>query len=159
VWAARIGLLFPQGKRREMLLWTEERVHAELEVFLAGRTAWPLMEDFKAEGKEQLRRALVRFGGMERWAAEFALPMSSFRGPHLTWTEEKIEKAIRELVEDLDRDEWPKRREFSRAGLDGCYAAMWRTGGTDVWAERIGVGLPESRGGRKRARCSHSRQG
>ena len=147
VWAARVGLPFPQGRRREMLLWTDERVRAELEAFLAGRTAWPLMEDFKAGGQEQLRRALVRFGGMERWAAEFDLPMSSFRGPHLTWTEEKIEKAIRELVGDSD--EWPKRKEFGRAGLDGCYAAMWRTGGTDVWAERIGVRLPKRRGGRR----------
>jgi hypothetical protein len=146
VWASRIGLRFPEGRRAGSLLWTEERVRTELEIFLKGRTVWPLMDHFKACGKEQLRRALVRFGGAERWAREFELPMSTFRGPHLTWTEEKIETAIRELVGD--RDDWPKRREFGRAGLDGCYAAMWRTGGTAVWARRIGVAIPTERGGR-----------
>jgi hypothetical protein len=83
------------------------------------------------------------------WAHDFELAMSRFRGPHLTWTEEKIDQAIRELVGD--RDVWPKRREFSRAGLDDCYAAMWRTGGTSVWAARIGVRLPPERGGRRGA--------
>jgi DNA invertase Pin-like site-specific DNA recombinase len=154
VWAARVERRFPQGKRRESLLWTEERVRDELETYLSGRTRWPLMEEFRAAGKEGLRRALVRFGGMQHWAAEFDLPMQNFRGPHLTWTEEKIEQAIRELVGD--REEWPRRREFSRAGLDGCYAAMWRTGGTEVWVERIGIRLPESRGGRRVKRVASS---
>jgi hypothetical protein len=81
-----------------------------------------------------MRRALVRFGGMERWADGFDLPVGTFRGPHPAWTEERIEASVRALIGD--RVEWPRRREFNAAGLGGCYAAISRTGG------RFGVGRP-----------------
>jgi hypothetical protein len=48
------------------------------------------MGEFRRCGKEGLRRAVTRFGGMERWADEFDLPVGNFRGPHLTWTEDRI---------------------------------------------------------------------
>lgn len=142
VWAARVGLPFPQGRRSELLLWTEERVADELAVFLKGRAVWPKGDEFKRAGRDGLRKAIVRFGGMQRWAAEFELPMANFRGPHLRWTEPEIERAIGQLIDDLGQDRWPRRREFSRAGLDGCYAAMWRTGGAAEWAPRLGVAPP-----------------
>jgi DNA invertase Pin-like site-specific DNA recombinase len=145
-WAARVGVDFPQGNRTKNLLWTEGRVRDQLAEFLADREQWPTMAEFEACGKMGLRRALVRFGGMHRWAEHFGLPIANFQGPHRTWTEERIEAALRELIGE--GEQWPRRREFSAAGLDGCYAALWRGAGVQAWAGRMGVVLPASRGGR-----------
>jgi hypothetical protein len=93
----------------------------------------------------------VRFGGMELWADRFAVPLSNFRGPHPTWTDDHIEAAVRELIGA--RTVWPRRREFSAAGLDGCYAAIWRGAGAQAWAQRLGVTLPAERGGRRPLRA------
>jgi DNA invertase Pin-like site-specific DNA recombinase len=150
-WASRLGVAFDQRTRKKQLLWTEDRLRNELSEFLAGRETWPTLAEFQACGKGQLRRAVVRFGGMEKWATRFGLPMSNFRGPHLAWPEERIEAELRALVGN--RTEWPRRREFSAAGLDGCYAALWRGAGVPAWARRIGVHPPpRSRGGRRPSR-------
>jgi hypothetical protein len=79
--------------------------------------------------------------------------MSNFRGPHLAWPEDRIETELRNLIGE--RTEWPRRREFTAAGLDGCYAALWRGYGVPAWAKRMGVTPPSrSRGSRK----PHSRK-
>jgi DNA invertase Pin-like site-specific DNA recombinase len=148
VWAARLGLPFDQGQRKTMLLWTADRVRNELAEFLSDKETWPTMAEFKACGKGQLRRELIRFGGQEYWAGQFGLPLANQRGPHLAWPEERIERELRALIGD--RTEWPRRREFDAAGLNGCYAALWRGDGVDAWARRMGVSPPPPcRGGRK----------
>ena len=81
---------------------------------------------------------------MGRHPDEFDVPLRNCRGPHLTWDEERIEAAVRQLIGDAN--EWPRRREFAAAGLSGCYAAIWRSGGVPVWAKRIGVPIPANRG-------------
>jgi hypothetical protein len=58
-----------------------------------------------------LRQALIRFGGTQRWAEHFGMPISNFQGPHRTWTDERIEAALRELI--ASRNEWPRRRDFA----------------------------------------------
>jgi hypothetical protein len=149
VWAARLGVTFDQGKRTKQFRWTQDRLRNELSEFLADREQWPTLAEFQACGKGQLRRAVVRFGGMELWAERFGLPMSNLRGPHLAWPEERIESELCALI--AGRTEWPRRREFTAAGLDGCYAALWRGAGVRSWAKRMGVPPPpRSRGGRNR---------
>lgn len=150
IWASRLDLPFDQGRRRRQLRWTKERVQNELAEFLAGRDTWPTMSEFSACGKGQLRRAVTRFGGMEHWAGLFGLPLSNFRGPHLAWPESRIDAELRALIGV--RSAWPRRREFTAAGLDGCYAAIWRGAGVAAWAKRMGVSPPpRSRGGRRPA--------
>jgi hypothetical protein len=153
-WAAQLGIPYGQGNRKRCLLWTEDRVRQELAEFLDDRDAWPKMGEFRRGGKEGLRRAVARFGGMERWANEFEMPIGNSRGPNLTWTDEHIEEAVRELIGN--RQEWPRRREFCDAGLAGAYAAIWRSGGVAHWAQRIGVSPPTARGGRKPAVASRA---
>jgi hypothetical protein len=146
VWASRLGVAFDQGPRTRVRLWTADRVRNELAAFLVDRETWPTMAEFQACGRGELRRAVTRFGGMELWAGRFGLPLSNLRGPHRTWTDVRIEAALRELIGE--GDQWPRRREFSAAGLDGCYAAMWRGVGAEGWARRMGVAIPAGRGGR-----------
>ncbi|MCW2994134.1 MAG: hypothetical protein JWQ18_1629 [Conexibacter sp.] len=151
LWASRLGVSFDQGKRAKLLRWTEDRVRNELSAFLADRDQWPTLAEFHACGKTQLWRAVGRLGGIELWADRFGLPMSNFRGPHLAWSEERIETELRRLI--AGRTAWPRRREFSAAGLDGCYAALWRGAGVPAWAKRMGVTPPPPcRGGRKPSR-------
>jgi DNA invertase Pin-like site-specific DNA recombinase len=148
VWAARLDIPFQQGRRQSMLLWTADRVRNELAEFLSDKETWPTMAEFQACGKGQLRRALIRFGGQDHWAGQFGLPLGNFRGQHLAWSEERIESELRVLIGD--RTEWPRRREFNAAGLNGCYAALWRAAGVHAWARRMGVSPPPPcRGGRK----------
>jgi DNA invertase Pin-like site-specific DNA recombinase len=146
-WAARLGVRYEQGQRSVCLLWTRERIHGELSELVAGRRRWPTHSEFRAEGKDGLRRAVVRFGGMEEWAAAFGLPVARRRGSHTVWTDDNIEAALSELISD--RYDWPRRREFNAAGLGGCYHAIWRGDGVAAWAARMGVVQVPSRGGRK----------
>jgi len=72
VWAARMGVRFrvrPGGREP----WSEERVRAELAVFLRERDHWPSGAEFGAAGRDALLRAARRFGGSRRWQREFGL--------------------------------------------------------------------------------------
>ncbi|WP_241004527.1 recombinase family protein [Conexibacter sp. SYSU D00693] len=149
LWASRLRVTYPQQGRTTALLWTRDRVEQELEPFLAGRSAWPRYTEFCRAGKQNLRRALVRFAPIEEWAAQFDLSISNMRGPHLVWTDDQIEAACQELIGESG--EWPRRADFRRAGLDGCYGAIWRGLGARGWATRLGVRFPDERGGRKPA--------
>jgi DNA invertase Pin-like site-specific DNA recombinase len=150
VWASRLHVAVDQRSRTKLALWTEDRVRNELAEFLADREIWPKQDEFAACGKKQLHIALRRFGGMELWAQRFGLPTSTFKGPHRTWTDERIEAALRELIGDSTP--WPRRREFKAAGLDGCYGAIWKHAGVAAWIERMHVTLPAERAGAPRRR-------
>jgi Fic family protein len=53
------------------------------------------------------------------------------------WTRERIEDELRAFT--ADRDDWPKVREFDAAEKRALYLAITRNGGTDYWAERLGL--------------------
>jgi hypothetical protein len=76
-WANRIGVRYVERRGREP--WTETRLRAGLEPFLAGRGEWPRPAEFVAAGRRQLWYAVTRLGGPERWAAEFGLPLPTPR--------------------------------------------------------------------------------
>lgn len=117
----------------------------ELAEFLADREIWPKQDEFAPCGKKQLHIALRRFGAMALWAQRFGLPTSTFKAPHRTWTDERIEAALPELVGT--GTQWPRRREFKAAGLDGCYGAISKHAGVAAWIERMNVTLPAERAG------------
>jgi Fic family protein len=59
------------------------------------------------------------------------------RGRKRSWTEERIEAGLSELIGDGDR--WPSVEDFRRAEAFPLYEAVRRHGGSRVWAERLGV--------------------
>jgi hypothetical protein len=142
---------FDQGQRAASLLWTEERIREQLDEFLHGRSRWPTVEEFRFAGRAQLRRAIVRFGGVERWSKSYDLPLARRRGSALCWSDAAIEAALRDFLGD--RYDWPRKREFAAAGLGGCHEAIWRDAGVDAWAIRMGVTKVASRGGRRPTRA------
>lgn len=65
------------GRRR----WTQERIHAALEQFCAGRGAWPSATEFKQAGRFDLYVAASRYGGIRFWTSELGLTRASQAPP------------------------------------------------------------------------------
>jgi hypothetical protein len=137
-WARRAGVRWRKRSPGYATRWTEERVRAELEEFLAGREVWPSHHEFERAGRTNLRAAVTRLGGVERWARELGLSRRNLRsGSRQMWDERRIERAVRPLVRRLGR--WPTPAEFERAGLSSALSAMYRRGGIVRWQKRLGV--------------------
>ena len=56
------------------------------------------------------------------------------------WTVDRIETELREFT--AGREDWPKVKEFTEAGLGSLYQAAVRSGGARSWAERLGLRFP-----------------
>jgi hypothetical protein len=130
-WAAEMRVVAPSvpGARYA----TEEEVRARLAGFLADRSSWPSRQAFAAAGESTLLAAVHRFGGVERWSAEFRLSRAGSR----LWDDARIEQEIGPLVRDLGR--WPTKGEFGRAGLKSALGAVYRHGGSARWQRHFGV--------------------
>ena len=63
----------PAGQRH----WTNERIHAALVDFCAGRKTWPSASEFKADGRSDLYVAASRYGGIGYWATALGFEQSS----------------------------------------------------------------------------------
>ncbi len=151
LWAARLGLPYPERKPGHAPRWTEERVRAELADFLRERSQWPSRLEFEKAGRKPLRDAVRRFGGPQRWAAEFDLPLANFKlGSKRTWTPERIEHELSKVING--RGVWPSRRELATKGRTGLVGAVYYYEGTAYWARRVGVKLPEQPARRAGAR-------
>lgn len=59
------------------------------------------------------------------------------RGRRRSWTEDRIETSLRELIGDGGR--WPSVKDFRAAEALGLYEAVRRNGGSRLWAKRLGV--------------------
>ena len=150
LWAERLGLPYPERKPGYAPIWTEERVRTDLALFLQDWEQWPSRIEFEAAGRAELRDAVRRLGGPERWAAEFGLPLQNLRfGSKLAWTDERIEAELRRVLDG--RDTWPTRRELERVGRFGLATAVAQGGGTAYWARRFGL-EPSARFGIARPR-------
>ncbi len=141
-WAQELGVAYPERRPGYAVRWTDARVREQLNVFLAGRSVWPSRKEFEAAGRKTLRDAVGRTGGIERWGAEFDLPVPDLRrGSRRVWDDARIEAELRRFL--ADRDDWPTKAEFERAGLDSLRSAIYRHGGgTRRWARRLGVRRP-----------------
>src|SRR5688500_997904 len=61
----------------------------------------------------------------------------------MVWTDENIERALRETSPDGER--FPTKRELKNAGLGGVYEHLRRRGALDVWASRLALKRPRAR--------------
>ena len=104
----------PAGQRH----WTNERIHAALADFCAGRKTWPSASEFKADGRSDLYVAASRYGGIGFWAAELGFEQPS-RAPTL-------EPAVRS---------WRPRLGWAAGGA-AVAAALFGAAGTAVYLGR-----------------------
>ncbi len=145
-WAARVGIEWVERRPGYAPRWTDARVRAELELFLANRTVWPSRAEFEGAGLKLLRDPINRLGGTERWAAEFGLLRPNQRsGSQRVWDDERIEQTIGPLVQRLGR--WPTTAEFHHEDLASALTAVYTYGGVELWSERLGA----ASGSRERA--------
>jgi hypothetical protein len=63
-WASRLSWTGAPRTTR----WTTETIEDGLRPILAGREVWPSAADFRRVGLGGLRRAVIRHGGIQRWA-------------------------------------------------------------------------------------------
>jgi hypothetical protein len=131
------------------MAWSHERVRQELEAFLGDRSDWPSYRDFQRAGRRTLRDMITRTGGARRWAATMGVAyVERPPGYAPVWTEERIERELREFVGK--RTTWPSRKEFEAAGRKGLRDAVRRTGGPERWAPLLGVVRSDERAGSRR---------
>jgi hypothetical protein len=136
-WARQLGLRY-EGAPKPLAGWSEERVRTELGAFLRDTDHWPTSREFAAAGHQQLRHAIVRFGGQERWAAEFGIAVPPAQRPtRAMWTEERIEATLRNFL--AGRSYWPPRKEFTEAGLLSLCRSIGAGPERHRWARRLGV--------------------
>lgn len=68
-----------------------------------------------ADGFGQMRAAITRSGGIDRWLVDFGLAAPHrLRGRRVWWTRERTEAELRHFV--AGHQLFPTRREFRRAG-------------------------------------------
>lgn len=71
VWAEKLNLQCPDGRRGPDRLWTDGRIEEKLREFVGDRPDMPMVREFLAAGDEgrQLLGAIYRRGGTTAWAA------------------------------------------------------------------------------------------
>lgn len=139
---------------REPRRWTAELVRAELAAFLAGADHFPSESEFIEAGESGLYRAIRRFGGSERWAAEFKLPRVSDIGRQRARDLRAVqaeaaqarrsarERQIRELEEFCaGREYFPAHNDWIAAGRQDLQNFVHRNGGVREWSARLGLPL------------------
>lgn len=78
---------------------------------------------------------LRAYGTTRNRGFRLAAPGRSVGGRPRSWSNDRIERGLRALVEQVGS--WPSYRDFERAQLLPLYAAMHRSGGAEHWRIRI----------------------
>jgi DNA invertase Pin-like site-specific DNA recombinase len=138
-WALRMSVHY-DAPSTETGRWSEQRVRAELQTYVRGKTEWPSWREFSADGLEKLRRAVNWHGGAGRWASEFGLQFAPRRCQRKRWTDAHITDALIRFVGT--RRDWPPRSEFQAAGLDRLYEVINRLNARERFASELGLHLP-----------------
>jgi hypothetical protein len=143
--------------------WTDEAIRTTLTEFFGDRRTWPTNREFDAAGLHALREALRHYGGPKRWSAKMGVswtptprssptprnsqskppPAPSREWPR--WSERTIAAELKAFL--AGRDEWPRHAEFVETGHKGLYQAVLSHGGSQCWAQRMGVTRPKRHGG------------
>jgi hypothetical protein len=155
-WARGMGLPGGDRPRHGVRRWTDENIRATLSRFVGDRETWPTNREFDEAGLHALREALRHYGGPARWSQELGVAwtprLHSISAPSREtsatpargsahewprWTEPTITAALEEFL--AGRSEWPRFDEFVYAGRKGLYQAVLKHGGSERWAQRMGV--------------------
>ena len=141
-WARRMRVRWVRHPGGTARLWTDDRIREELAAFVDGCKHWPTSAEFDAAGQHRLLAAVRRHGGTTHWAKQIGIHgparrRSTRSAVAARWDEQRIEAALGPLVRQLGR--WPTHGEFDHAGLGAARSAVYRNGGSTVWAKRLGV--------------------
>jgi hypothetical protein len=85
-WAAEFRLPLQNLKSGSNLVWTDERIEAQLRSVLDGRDAWPTRRQLELVGRSGLAIAVAQYGGSAYWARRLGFevpPRAEMRPPSL----------------------------------------------------------------------------
>jgi hypothetical protein len=139
--AARFGVAYTPGTRNLKGSWSEERLRAGLEAYLADKDEWPSYSEFTADGHTALRKAVTWFGGPERWAAELGVERKPHRVTRTEWSDARVTEELARFTSG--RADWPTWTEFEEAGLDNLRRRIHRTAATERLAAHLRLRLPD----------------
>lgn len=134
-WAARFGL----RPGRRTVHWNDERIHAALSAVLKDQQVWPTSREFKAWGLGPLRSAVIRHRGIPYWADRFGVEVR-VQGTR-SWTDDKIESDLMDLISALGR--YPTPKQFVAERKVALYDAICRSGGHRHWERRLAASIPK----------------
>jgi DNA invertase Pin-like site-specific DNA recombinase len=120
--------------------WSERRMRAELEAFLAGRPAWPPWDAFHAAGRGRLHDQVVLQGGTRLWAQRLDVEHPGEPPLKRQWTRERIRATLDLYLKD--KAAWPTPEEFRADGFGQLRDAITRDGGIDTWLAEFGLPAP-----------------
>jgi hypothetical protein len=135
--------LAPVGSRRP---WSEQRVRAALEEFLADCSDWPAWDAWDA-GRGRLFEQVVLQGGPRVWAARLGVEPPQTREIRRRWTDERIRATLNLYLKD--KSAWPTPEEFRADGFGQLLDAITRSGGVDRWLAEFGLPDPHHLRGRR----------
>lgn len=123
---------------RKWPLWHEQRIAAELEVFLRGRYEWPRHREFVETGRKGLYQAVLSHGGTHEWARRMGVKwVKRYGGLARYWTEERVRDGLAGFLDG--RGHWPTASEFVQEGESRLLRGVRSTGGVERWAAEFGL--------------------
>jgi hypothetical protein len=141
-WATLCNVDFgPATDSRAVGAWSEDRVRDELSAYLEGKTTWPTVKEFIADGRTTLRWALKWFATPEWWARELGVTLPARERTRHDWPYARMKAEL--AVFTADRSDWPPKQEFYDAGLRGLYNAIRKRHARRYLASDLGLALPD----------------
>ena len=106
--------------------WTDDALEAELRAFTRGRSSFPTLIEFDAEGRTDLRCAVAR-GGVAHWAERVDLPVPTSRvhTPYTTIEAIRDAQAVIDVIGHL-----PGEPTLRKMGLNRLATAVRNAGGS-----------------------------
>lgn len=129
-------------RRAPPRLWTEVRIMSAISPLIRALGRWPTEGEFRAAGLGPALSAIYRHGGSDHW--QQLLGVSSQRPPRPAWSDERLTRELALFIGN--RRDWPRYSEFAAGHRIDLYKAVARHGGPEMWALRLGLHYPPSRG-------------
>jgi hypothetical protein len=129
-------------------LWSQRRIHQQLEAFTRGRTHWPPFDAFHRAGRGRLYRQLEATGGCRLWAQRLGLRHNPDTTSRRRWTDNRIRTTLAAYL--ADKTEFPSRRQSTADGFAAVRWAVNQHGGVDHWATEVGLPRANRQEGKRR---------
>jgi hypothetical protein len=129
----------PRGRPAE---WTQWRVRAELAAFVGDGRLMPTNRELAAAGRDDLRHAIARHGGVRYWARELALELRPRQLGPVAEPDELVELA-RRVVKGFGH--LPGANKLRQLGYRDLAMAVLRSGGSRGYCQRYGLPYVDGR--------------
>jgi hypothetical protein len=117
-------------------VWTPRRVREELAIFVGETHVMPTNRELAAAGRDDLRYAIARHGGVRYWANELSLELRPRQLGPVAEPDELLELA-RRVVKGFGH--LPGANKLRQLGYRDLAMAVLRSGGSRAYCRRYGL--------------------